>query len=184
MKLSASPSWEFVPCTGGAVILEAYSFTVFLFYRTCEVPGTKYETCRFGLLIYRTLQVPAKGAAQAAPLTPLGPSFSCWKKRKQKTIQGDCCPLENPLLGSALAASPGPTAGFLSGNSRCSESALAFFAGLLFPISALYQVRASRPSLRRLARANCARSSAALWNFVPTLGLSGSSDPEMPSHFR
>ena len=38
------------------------------------------------------------------PQTPAGPSFSCWKKRKQKTIQGDYCPLENPLLGSALAA--------------------------------------------------------------------------------
>ena len=52
------------------------------------------------------------------------------------------------------------------------------------PISALYQVRTSRPSLRRLVRANCARSSAALWNFVPTLGLSGSSGSEMPTHFR
>ncbi len=52
------------------------------------------------------------------------------------------------------------------------------------PISALYQVRASRPSLRRLVRANAALSSAALWNFVPTLGLWGSSGSEMPSHFR
>ena len=29
------------------------------------------------LLFYRTSQVPAKGAAQAAPLTPPGSSFSC-----------------------------------------------------------------------------------------------------------
>ena len=57
-------------------------------------------------------------------------------------------------------------------------------SGRIPPISALYQVRASRPSLRRLVRANCARSSAALWNFVPTLGLWGSSGSEMPSHFR
>ena len=79
---------------------------------------------------------------------------------------------------------PSPTAGFLSGNSRCSESASAFFAGRIPPISALYQVRTSRPSLRRLVRANYARSSAALWNFVPMLGLWGSSGSEMPSHFR
>ena len=101
-----------------------------MIYRTLQVPalwmalatGTKQETCRFGFLIYRTLQVPAKGAAQAAPLTPHGSSFSCWKKREQKTIQGDYCPLENPLLGSALAASPDPTAGILCGNSRRIES--------------------------------------------------------------
>ena len=55
---------------------------------------------------------------------------------------------------------------------------------LIPPISALYQVRTSRPSLRRLVCANYARSSAALWNFVPTLGLWGSSGSEMPSHFR
>ena len=66
------------------------------------------------------------------PPNPQGPSFSERQKRKQKIVQGDCCPLENPLLGSALAASPGPTAGFLSGNSRCSESALAFLPGCSF----------------------------------------------------
>ena len=106
------------------------SASLFLILSNLAGPGVgggsdrsaEYETCRFGLLIYRTLQVPAKGAAQAAPLTPLGPSFSCWKKRKQKTIQGDYCPLENPLLGSALAASPDPTAGILSGNNRHIES--------------------------------------------------------------
>ena len=51
------------------------------------------------------------------------------------------------------------------------ESPLAFLSWLIPPISALYQARTSRPSLRGLVRANYARSSAALWNFVPTLGL-------------
>ena len=40
---------------------------------------------------------------------------------------------------------------------------------LILPISALYQVRASRPSLRRLVRADTARSSAARWACGPML---------------
>ena len=90
----------------------------------------------------------------------------------------------------ALKPPPPPGSSFSSGRKGCKRP----FRGslwtppkdprLILPISALYQVRASRPSLRRLVRANCARSSAALWNFVPTLGLWGSSGSEMPSHFR
>ena len=90
----------------------------------------------------------------------------------------------------ALKPPPPPGSSFSSGRKGCKRP----FRGslwtppkdprLILPISALYQVRASRPSLRRLARANAARSSAALWNFVPTLGLWGSSGSEMPSHFR
>ena len=64
-------------------------------------------------MIDRTLQVPASGAVQPMPPNPQGPSFSERQKRKQKIVQGDSCPLENPLLGSALAASPDPTAGKL-----------------------------------------------------------------------
>ena len=143
------------------------------------------------------------GAAQAAPPNPCRPFLFLLEEKEAKDYLGGY-PLKTPR-GSALAAphagrpplslrdiSPAlrgnrphtPTAGFLSGNSKCSESTLAFLFGLLFPISALYQVRASRPSLRGLVRANCARSSAALWNYVPTLGLWGSSGSEMPSHFR
>ena len=90
----------------------------------------------------------------------------------------------------ALEPPPPPGSSFSSGRKGCKRP----FRGslwtppkdprLILPISALYQVRASRPSLRRLARANYARSSAALWNFVPTLGLWGSTGSEMPSHFR
>ena len=135
-------------------------------------------------MIYRTCEVPAKGAFGPPPNTP-GPSFSSGRKGCKRPFKRDFVPLKDSPVGEPSGRVPHtPTAGFLSGNSRCSESALAFFAGLLFPISALYQVRTSRPSLRRLVRANCARSSAALWNFVPTLGLWGSSGSEMPSHFR
>ena len=56
------------------------------------------------------------------PQTPAGPSFSERQKRKQKIVQGDSCPLENPPLGSALAASPDPTAGIFSGNNKLIES--------------------------------------------------------------
>ena len=90
----------------------------------------------------------------------------------------------------ALEPPPPPGSSFSSGRKGCKRP----FRGSLWtppkdprlipPISALYQVRASRPSLRGLVRANCARSSAALWNFVPTLGLWGSSGSEMPAHFR
>ena len=135
-------------------------------------------------MIYRTLQVPAKGAFGPPPNTP-GPSFSSGRKGCKRPFKRDFVPLKDSPVGEPSGRVPHtPTAGFLSGNSRCSESALAFFAGRTLPISALYQVRASRPSLRGLARANYARSSAALWNFVPTLGLCGSSGSEMPSHFR
>ena len=90
----------------------------------------------------------------------------------------------------ALKPPPPPGSSFSYGRKGCKRP----FRGslwtppkdprLILPIAALYQVRASRPSLRGLVRANCARSSAALWNFVPTLGLRGSTGSEMPSHFR
>ena len=90
----------------------------------------------------------------------------------------------------ALEPPPPPGSSFSSGRKGCKRP----FRGSLWtppkdprripPISALYQVRTSRPSLRRLVRANCARSSAARWACGPMLGFGGSSDPEMPSHFR
>ena len=105
LKLSASPSQKFSPCPGGAEFLKLQLYQTKGFV-PCPGRENILKPNASSFLIYRTSEVPAKGAAQAAPLTPPGPSFSCWKKRKQKTIQGDYCPLENPLLGSALAASP------------------------------------------------------------------------------
>ena len=124
-------------------------------------------------------------AGRSSRPRPPGSSFSSGRKGCKRPFKRDFVPLKDSPVGEPSGRVPHtPTAGFLSGNSRCSESALAFFAGRTPPISALYQVRTSRPSLRGLARANCARSSAALWNYVPTLGLWGSSGSEMPAHFR
>ena len=91
LKLSASPFYFIGPCRSRR-------------WGRLRPRAQNTKLAVSGLLIYRTSQVPASGAVQPMPPNPQGPSFSCWKKRKQKTIQGDYCPLENPLLGSALAA--------------------------------------------------------------------------------
>ena len=173
------------------------------FFRPARAGGI-FEAAGFTALSIGPERSRRRGPYGPCPRTPRGLPFLNARKGSKRSFKGTAVPLKIPCWGALWPPRtravpfcryatfpphcggivPSPTAGFLSGNSRCSESALAFFAGLLFPISALYQVRASRPSLRELVRANYARSSAALWNFVPTLGLWGSSGSEMPSHFR
>ena len=57
-----------------------------------------------GLLIYRTWEVPALGAAQAAPPNPCRPFLFLLEEKEAKDYLGGY-PLKTPR-GSALAASP------------------------------------------------------------------------------
>ena len=107
-------------------IFEASSFIVVLSdLAGPRATGAEYETCRFKAFDLSNLAGPGVGGGSGRaharrpplslrdispaprgnlPQTPAGSSFSERQKRKQKIVQGDCCPLENPLLGSALAA--------------------------------------------------------------------------------
>ena len=134
------------------------------------------------------------------PPNPQGPSFSERQKRKQKIVQGDCCPLENPLLGSALAASPDPTAGILDGRNKLIESQQArSFTGKHRTLLGFPRVAQLPSRLFRLFRARDVRNPRSItspyfaltgqrchpaWACGPMLGLWGSSGSEMPSHFR
>ena len=151
MKLSASPSWDYLLCSSGAEIFEAAGFAVLYSIEPERFRREGFFAQPGRGRIFEAYSFTACGALKPPP--PPGSSFSSGRKGCKRPFRGSLwTPPKDPRL--------------------------------ILPISALYQVRASRPSLRRLVRANCARSSAALWNFVPTLGLSGSSGSEMPSHFR
>ena len=123
-------------------------------------------------MFYRTCEVPGVGDFSPSP----------GGARKFEAYSFTEC--------GALKPPPPPGSSFSSGRKGCKRP----FRGslwtppkdprLILPISALYQVRASRPSLRRLARANYARSSATRWACGPMLGFGGSTGSEMPSHFR
>ena len=101
---------------------EAYSFTVFLFYQTSQVPAkgaaqaarVEYETCRFRAFDLSDLAGPSVGGCSAhAPEPPRAFLFLVEEKEAKDHLGGLLSPLKIPLLGSALAASPDPTAGKL-----------------------------------------------------------------------
>ncbi len=76
-------------------------------------------------------------AGRSSRPRPPGSSFSSGRKGCKRPFKRDFVPLKDSPVGEPSGRVPHtPTAGFLSGNSRCSESALAFFAGRTPPISA------------------------------------------------
>ena len=73
-------------------------------------------------MIYRTLQVPAKGAFGPPPNTP-GPSFSSGRKGCKRPFKRDYVPLKDSPVGEPSGRVPHtPTAGILGGNSKRMES--------------------------------------------------------------
>ena len=95
-------------------------------------------------MIYRTCEVPALGAAQAArtravplcrfatfppprggivPQTPTGPIFSYGRKDGKRPFKRDVVPLKDSPVGEPSGRVPHtPTAGILGGNSKRMES--------------------------------------------------------------
>ena len=111
LKPQASPSQDFMPSSGRRNFLKR---TASQFLGVSPKPPAR--------IFFDPRRSRRWGRLGPRPQTPAGPSFSERQKRKQKIVQGDSCPLENPPLGSPLAVSPDPTAGILGGNNRRVES--------------------------------------------------------------